>query len=186
MSHIVQIQTEVRDAAAVAAACRRLGLAEPTVGTARLFEGEASGVLVKLKGWAYPVVVDTAQGDAPVRQLRGRVGRREGTGPVPAGVCRGEGDDRGTEAGAQREGVDPGGRLDPAGRSAWEVRHDDHRDHRRSQGERDGSRRRGSPASRARRRARFVERALGKATGETLTAEYYRAEQEQTTIEQRS
>jgi hypothetical protein len=62
MSHIVQIQTEVRDATAIAAACRRLELAEPTVGTARLFEGEASGVLVTLKGWAYPVVVDTTRG----------------------------------------------------------------------------------------------------------------------------
>jgi hypothetical protein len=62
MSHIVEIQTEVRDAAAVAAACKRLELAEPTLGTARLFEGEASGVLVKLKGWAYPVVVDTTRG----------------------------------------------------------------------------------------------------------------------------
>jgi hypothetical protein len=37
MSHIVQIQTEVRDAAAIVAACRRIGLAEPTAGTARLF-----------------------------------------------------------------------------------------------------------------------------------------------------
>jgi hypothetical protein len=34
--------------------------------------------------------------------------------------------------------------------------------------------------------SRFVEQALGKATGETLTAEYYRTEQERTTIEQRS
>jgi hypothetical protein len=33
---------------------------------------------------------------------------------------------------------------------------------------------------------RFIEQALGKTTGETLTGEYYRAEQEQTTIEQRS
>jgi hypothetical protein len=62
MSHIVQIQTEVRDATAIAAACRRLELAGPTVGTAKLFEGEASGVLVKLKGWAYPLVVDTTRG----------------------------------------------------------------------------------------------------------------------------
>jgi hypothetical protein len=34
--------------------------------------------------------------------------------------------------------------------------------------------------------SRFVEQALGKATGETLTPEYYRAEEERTTIEQRS
>jgi hypothetical protein len=62
MSHIVQIQTEVRDTAAIVAACRRIGLAEPTVGTARLFEGEASGMLVRLEGWAYPVIVDVERG----------------------------------------------------------------------------------------------------------------------------
>ncbi len=37
MSHIVTIKTEVRDAAAVRAACRRLGLSEPVQGNARLF-----------------------------------------------------------------------------------------------------------------------------------------------------
>jgi hypothetical protein len=62
MSHIVQIQTEVRDAVAIVAACRRLELAEPTVGTARLYEGETSGMLVRLNGWTYPVVVDVERG----------------------------------------------------------------------------------------------------------------------------
>ncbi len=64
MSHIVQIETEVRDPAAVAAACRRLGLPEPAHGTAKLFEGDATGLLVKLPGWLYPVVLDTATGQA--------------------------------------------------------------------------------------------------------------------------
>jgi len=62
VSHIVQIQTEVRDSQAVAAACRRLGLPEPVHGTARLFEGEAAGLLVRLPCWLYPVVLDTADG----------------------------------------------------------------------------------------------------------------------------
>ena len=62
MSHIVQIETEVRDAEAVRAACVRLGLEEPVEGTARLFEGEACGLLVKLRDWLYPVVLDTATG----------------------------------------------------------------------------------------------------------------------------
>ena len=44
MSHIVTIKTEVRDAAAVRAACKRLGLAEPTEGKTRLFSGEVSGL----------------------------------------------------------------------------------------------------------------------------------------------
>lgn len=62
MSHIVEIRTEVRDPVAVAAACRRLGLPEPEPGTARLFEGEAAGLLVRLPGWLYPAVVDLATG----------------------------------------------------------------------------------------------------------------------------
>ena len=44
MSHIVTIKTEVRDPAAVAAACLRLGLPEPVHGTAKLFDGEATGL----------------------------------------------------------------------------------------------------------------------------------------------
>ncbi len=62
MSHIVSIATEVRDRQAMASACRRLGLPEPVEGTAKLFEGEAAGLLVKLPGWLYPAVVDVATG----------------------------------------------------------------------------------------------------------------------------
>jgi hypothetical protein len=62
MSHIVEIKTECRDPAAVATACRRLGLPEPAQGTATLFSGQAAGLLVKLPGWLYPAVVDTATG----------------------------------------------------------------------------------------------------------------------------
>ncbi len=62
MSHIVTIATEVRDPDAVAAACRRLGLPEPVHGTATLFEGQATGLLVRLPGWLYPVVCETATG----------------------------------------------------------------------------------------------------------------------------
>jgi hypothetical protein len=62
VSHIVSIATEVRDPDAVAAACRRLGLPEPVQGTARLFEGQATGLLVKLPDWLYPVVCETATG----------------------------------------------------------------------------------------------------------------------------
>jgi hypothetical protein len=58
MSHLVTIKTQVRDPAALAAACTRLGLAAPTEGTAELYSGKASGLLVNLPGWRYPVVVD--------------------------------------------------------------------------------------------------------------------------------
>lgn len=63
MSHIVEIKTQVRDAEAVRAACRRLGLAEPVQGTTRLFTAEATGLAVQLPGWRYPAVcqLDTGQ-----------------------------------------------------------------------------------------------------------------------------
>jgi hypothetical protein len=74
MSHIVTITTEVRDPEAVAAACRRLGLPEPAQGTATLFEGQATGLLVKLPGWLYPVVCDTATGAVRFDNYDGRWG----------------------------------------------------------------------------------------------------------------
>lgn len=59
MSHIVTIQTQIRDRAALAAACRRLGLAEPVQGTAQLYSDKATGLIVNLPDWRYPVVIDT-------------------------------------------------------------------------------------------------------------------------------
>jgi hypothetical protein len=62
VSHIVSIQTKVHDPAAIVAACRRLNLEAPVEGTAKLFSGEATGLLLKLPGWEYPAVIDTATG----------------------------------------------------------------------------------------------------------------------------
>jgi hypothetical protein len=62
MSHVVTIHTKLHDPAAVAAACRRLGLGAPAQGTARLFSGEATGLLVQLPGWKYPAVIDVLTG----------------------------------------------------------------------------------------------------------------------------
>lgn len=62
MSHIVTVATQVRDTGAVVAACKRLGLPEPIQGTAQLYEGEATGLLIQLPGWLYPVVIDTTGG----------------------------------------------------------------------------------------------------------------------------
>ena len=62
MSHIVTIQTRVRDTAAIAAACQRLGLPQPVQGTAKLYSGEASGLLLQLSGWQFPAVIDLGSG----------------------------------------------------------------------------------------------------------------------------
>jgi hypothetical protein len=74
VSHIVSIQTRVHDPAAVAAACRRLGLPPPAEGTARLFSGEATGLLLRLPGWQYPVVIDTLTGTLRYDNFEGRWG----------------------------------------------------------------------------------------------------------------
>ena len=76
MSHIVTIQTRLRDPAAVAAACRRLGLPAPAQGTARLYGGQASGLLVQLPGWQYPAVIDTASGAVRYDNFEGRWGEK--------------------------------------------------------------------------------------------------------------
>lgn len=63
MSHIVTIKTEVRDAAAVEAACSRLQLPPPRWGSFRLFGGEATGLGVQLPEWRYPVVCQLDSGE---------------------------------------------------------------------------------------------------------------------------
>ena len=77
MSHIVSIQAEARDPVAIGAACRRLGLPEPVLGTAQLFSGPASGLLVKLPDWLYPVACDTATGTLRYDNYEGRWGPQE-------------------------------------------------------------------------------------------------------------
>lgn len=74
MSHIVSIKTKVNDPDAVAAACTRLGLAQPVQGTARLYSGEASGLLVQLPGWKYPAVIDTQNGNVQFDNFSGHWG----------------------------------------------------------------------------------------------------------------
>ena len=77
MSHIVSIKTEVRDPLAIAAACRRLNLPEPTAGIAKLYSAEVTGLLVKLPEWSYPVVCDTANGELHFDNFNGSWGLQE-------------------------------------------------------------------------------------------------------------
>ncbi len=77
MSHMVTIQTKVRDPIAVAAACQRLNLTAPTQGTAQLYSGEAAGLLVQLPDWAYPVVVDTTTGVVQFDNFNGAWGEQQ-------------------------------------------------------------------------------------------------------------
>ena len=74
MSHIVTIQTKLRDPMAVTMACRRLGLADPVQGSVRLFSAEAAGLIVCLPDWRYPVVVDPSSGDVRYDNFEGQWG----------------------------------------------------------------------------------------------------------------
>ena len=74
MSHIVVIKTKVRDPAALTSACARLNLPAPVQGTARLYSGEATGLIVTLPGWTYPAVIDTQTGEVRCDHFEGRWG----------------------------------------------------------------------------------------------------------------
>jgi hypothetical protein len=74
LSHIVTVKTEVRDHAAVSAACRRLQLAPPILGTAQLFSDQVAGLIVRLPDWTYPVVIDTTTGQVRFDNYEGAWG----------------------------------------------------------------------------------------------------------------
>jgi len=74
VSHIVHVKSEIRDAAAVRAACQRLGLPAPVQGTTRLFSGEVTGLAIQLPDWQYPVVADLASGQIRYDNFSGRWG----------------------------------------------------------------------------------------------------------------
>ena len=76
MSHIVEIQTEVRDPVALQAACDRIGVPAAVHGEARLFNALASGWIVQLKDWRYPAVFDTDTGSVAYDNFGGRWGEQ--------------------------------------------------------------------------------------------------------------
>lgn len=76
MSHIVTIQTQIKDVAALRLATKRLGLTEPVYGTAKLFSNEAIGWQVQLSQWRYPVVADVETGNLAYDNYEGRWGNQ--------------------------------------------------------------------------------------------------------------
>ena len=76
MSHVVEIKTQVKDVAAVQAACRRLKLPEPEQRTVTLFSAKVTGLAVELPGWQYPVVCNTATGELKYDNYNGRWGQQ--------------------------------------------------------------------------------------------------------------
>ena len=76
MSHIVRIQTEVRDAAAVCAASQRRGLPEPVLGRHVVFRQEVEGWGVRLRDWQFPVVCQLERGTIHYDNFGGRWGEQ--------------------------------------------------------------------------------------------------------------
>ena len=74
MSHIVTVKTRIHDPAAIAAACNRLNLPVPVQGKARLYSGQAEGLLLQLPGWRYPAVIDVTTGAVRYDNFAGRWG----------------------------------------------------------------------------------------------------------------
>jgi len=60
MSHIVRIQTQLKDAAATRVACQRLNLPAPVQGKTKLFSGEVAGLAIQLPDWVYRVVAGSS------------------------------------------------------------------------------------------------------------------------------
>jgi hypothetical protein len=77
IQHIVTVKTEVRDKAAIQAACQRLTLQQPEEGTFKLFSGEATGIAVRLPEWKFPVVCNTASGELRYDNYAGSWGKPE-------------------------------------------------------------------------------------------------------------
>ena len=65
------------DQVAITAACKRLNLPIPAHGTAKLYSGEATGLLLQLPGWQYPAVIDTASGTVIYDNYEGRWGNQD-------------------------------------------------------------------------------------------------------------
>lgn len=77
LSHIVSIQTEVRDPVAIRSACDRLKLPEPVFGQVKLFSSSATGWTVRLPEWRYPVVADVNTGKLAYDNYNGRWGEQK-------------------------------------------------------------------------------------------------------------
>ena len=77
MSHVVQIETQIKDEQAVRAACTRLQLAAPEHKTVRLFSATATGLCVQLPGWSYPVVASLETGQVQYDNYNGHWGEQK-------------------------------------------------------------------------------------------------------------
>ena len=74
MSHIVTIQTQVRDSIAVHEACRRLQWQPPLQGTHRIFSRQVQGLAVFAPEWKFPIVCELSSGTIRYDNYQGHWG----------------------------------------------------------------------------------------------------------------
>jgi len=77
LSHIVKIQTEIRDVEALGAATGRMHISSPQYEEVQLFSSRATGYAVRFKDWRYPVVCDIQTGRVAFDNFGGRWGKQD-------------------------------------------------------------------------------------------------------------
>ena len=77
MSHTSTVSTQITDPAAIIAAAKEMGLPVPELKTVKLYGGQAhTGMVVKLPGWTYPIVIDTQAGTIKYDNYGGSWGKQ--------------------------------------------------------------------------------------------------------------
>ena len=74
MSHIVKIETKIRDVHAIRKACSHLDLPTPIHDSHQLYNTTVTGWGVRLRDWHYPVVCMTNSGEVAYDNFGGRWG----------------------------------------------------------------------------------------------------------------
>lgn len=74
MSHLVTIQTKVKDERAVRRACELLKLKAPRRGKFTVYTRELEGLGVFLPGWSYAMVINTTTGETQLDNYNGHWG----------------------------------------------------------------------------------------------------------------
>ena len=77
MSHVVKIETQIRDINAVRQACVCLKLEPPVHNTFELYNSSVTGWGVYLRDWKYPIVCKTDTGEIAYDNFGGRWGNAQ-------------------------------------------------------------------------------------------------------------
>ena len=74
MSHVVKIETQIRDVNAIRQSCVHMRLEPPVHGTFELYNSTETGWAVSLRNWKFPVVCKVESGEVAYDNYSGRWG----------------------------------------------------------------------------------------------------------------